>query len=224
MKEAVIVLLLITGLPAFLYGCNGPGPDTIVAQRSPLLLKGSLLFSNRLIGGQVGLGRMLSWKEKHISKHSGKQKITSKQTVLYGNMVYYDHPGLHRNWMLTAQYDMYRFNKKGFYTEFTPLLGVSRTFLPGTTYKVDDAGNVSILKLAGNWTLTGGFGLGAGKYFTNSGPLKTISLKLITQVFYPNFRFIAFKPHLELNTAWQLSKMQTHVNKRIKLKYSNGKK
>ncbi len=93
MKEAVIVLLLMASLPAFLYKCNGSEPDTIVAQRLPLLLKGSLLFSNRLVGGQAGLGRMLSWKEKHIFKHSGKQKITSKKTVLYGNVVYYDHPG-----------------------------------------------------------------------------------------------------------------------------------
>jgi hypothetical protein len=224
MKNAAFALLLMMSLPVLLYGHNGPAGDSVVVQQVPLLLKSSLLFSNRLIGGQIGLGRMLSWKEKHVFKRSGKEKIATKETVLYGNVVYYDHPGLHQNWMLTAQYDMYRFNKNGLYTEFTPLLGVSRTFLPGTTYKVDDLGNVSVSRMAGNWTLTGGFGLGIGKYFDKTGPLQTISLKLVTQVFYPNFRFIAFKPHLELNTAWQLSRIQTRVKKTLKLKYRNGTK
>ena len=44
---------------------------------------------------------------------------------------------------------MRRTKSRGFLTEFSPEVGLSRTFLGGTTYKVDDNGNVTIKKLAG---------------------------------------------------------------------------
>lgn len=199
--------------------------DTVVSMRTPVLLRPSFWFTNKLLGAQVGLGKTVALKEKHVFKRSGKEKINTKSRVLYGNLGYYDQPGLHQNALLTAEYAMTRANRRGFYTEFTPLLGVSRTFLPGTTYEVDDVGNVSIDKNAGNWTLTGGLGLGLGKSFENKPfhPLKTISARLVTQVFYPNFRFVSLKPSLQLNTTWELNRLQTLVDKKIKYRYRHEK-
>ena len=200
-------------------------PDTVISVRVPVLLRPSFWFTNKLLGAQVGLGKTIVLKEKHVFKRSGKEKISTKSRVLYGNLGYYDQPGLHQNALLTAEYVMTRTNRRGFYTEFTPLLGVSRTFLPGTAYEVDNAGAVSIDRNAGNWTLTGGFGLGLGKSFENKpfGSLETISARLVTQVFYPNFRFVSLKPSFQLNTTWELNRLQTRVDKKIKYRYRHEK-
>lgn len=199
--------------------------DTLVFVSTPVLLRPSFWFTNKLLGAQVGLGKVVVLKEKHVFKRSGKEKINTKSRALSGNLGYYNQPGLHQNALLTAEYAMTRVNRRGFYTEFTPLLGVSRTFLPGTTYKVDEVGNVSIDKNAGNWTLTGGFGLGLGKNFENKpfNSLKTISVRLVTQVFYPNFRFVSLKPSVQLNTTWELNRLQTQVKKKIKYRYPHEK-
>lgn len=195
--------------------------DTVVSVSVPALFRPSFWFTNRLLGAQLGLGKTVALKEKHVFKRSGKEKISTKSRVLSGNLGYYNQPGLHQNALLTAEYAMTRTNRRGFYTEFTPLLGVSRTFLPGTTYEVDEAGNVSIDKNAGNWTLTGGFGLGLGKSFENKpfNSLKTVSVRVVTQVFYPNFRFVSLKPSLQLNTTWELNRLQTMVEKKIIYRY-----
>lgn len=225
-----ILSLLVPGFLCFLTAqaqnsAKTTLTDTVVSVSVPVLLRPSFWFTNRLLGSQVGLGKTVGLKEKHVFKRSGMEKISVKGRVLSGNMGYYNHPGLHQNALLTAEYTMTRTNRRGFYTEFTPLLGVSRTFLPGTTYAVDDAGNVSIDKHAGNWTLVGGFGLGLGKSFENKpfNSLKTISARLVTQVFYPNFRFVSLKPSLQLNTTWELNRLQTLVDKKIKYRYRHEK-
>ncbi len=199
--------------------------DTVISIKTPVLLRPSFWFTNKLLGAQVGLGKTVVLKEKHVFKRSGKEKTNIKSRVLSGNLGYYNQPGLHQNTLLTAEYAMTRANCRGFYTEFTPLLGVSRTFLPGTTYEVDAAGNVSIDRNAGNWTLTGGFGLGLGKSFEDKpfNSLKTISARMITQVFYPNFRFVSLKPSFQLNTTWELNRLQTLVDKKIKYRYCHEK-
>ena len=200
--------------------------DTVVSVSIPALLRPSFWFTSKLLGAQVGLGKTVMLEEKHVFKRSGKEKINTKSQVLYGNLGYYNQPGLHQNALLTAEYALTRTNRRGFYTEFAPLLGVSRTFLPGTTYEVDDAGTVSIDRNAGNWTLTGGFGLGLGKSFENKPfhSLKTVSVRLVTQIFYPNFRFVSLKPSFQLNTTWELNRLQTLVDKKMKYHYRHDEK
>ena len=194
--------------------------DTVLTQQSAVSMRQSFLFSTNSIGGQMGIGKLLKQKEIHRFKKSGYEKIATKSRFLYGNIGYYYQPDFQHNWSLTADYTLSRTSKNGFYSEFSPFLGISRTFLTATTYTVGDSGNVTKKHLAGNWYLTSGFSTGLGVNFRQPkwASLKTIAAKLVVQTFYPNFRFIAIKPYFQLQTAWELPKKQTNFTKKIKFK------
>ena len=194
--------------------------DTVFTQQSAVSMRQSFLFSTNSIGGQIGIGKLLKQREIHRFKKSGVEKITTKSRFLYGNIGYYYQPDFQHNWFLTADYTLSRTSKKGFYSEFSPFLGVSRTFLTATTYTVGDNGSVTKKNLAGNWYVTSGFSTGLGVNFEKPklGYLKTIAAKLVVQTFYPNFKFIAIKPYFQLQTAWELPKKQTSFTKKIKFK------
>ena len=183
-------------------------------------MKQSLLFSTNILGWSMSVGKLLKQKETHWFKKSGLEKIRTKSRILYGTIGYFHQPKFQDNWFLTAEYAMTRRNKSGFYSEFTPFLGVSRAFLPASTYTVSDNGIVAKENLAGSWYLTGGFSTGLGKAFeANKGQLlKTLSAKFVLQSFYPNFKFVAIKPYFQLSSAWGIPKFQTHSVKTIKYK------
>jgi hypothetical protein len=200
--------------------------DTIVSAKSPILMRNSLIFSRPFLGWQSGIGKLVSQREKHILRASGHESVRTRSRFLYANVGYYNQPSLHQNWFLTAEYSMYHILKNGFYTEFTPMLGVSRTFLPNTTYEIGANNVVKQVKFAGNWYLTTGFSAGIGKSFSKPKhiPLKAINAKLVSQIFYPNFRFFALKPYFELNSIWEINKIQTVFSKNISYKYRHETK
>jgi hypothetical protein len=199
---------------------KNPPKDTSIVIETPVLMKNSVLFSPQQIGFQIGLGKVLFQKEKHFFRKSGEEIIHTKNRTLYGNLGYYYQPGLHHHWFLTAEYQFSRVRKNGFFADFTPLLGVSRTFLTEATYSVDVNNNVTKNSLAGNWYLTSGFSMGLGKTFIHNelGGLKTIFGKLTVQTFYPNFNFIALKPYFQIGTIWELNSHKTHTIKKIRVK------
>jgi hypothetical protein len=97
-----------------------------------------------------------------ILKRQEYIKSFTKGRFISGNINWYHHPYFHDNLYLTAEWVMRRTKNTGFISEFSAGPGYSRTFLGGTTYKVDDNGNISIIRLAGyNYaliTVGGGFG------------------------------------------------------------------
>ena len=194
--------------------------DTTIAQQTPVLMKHSLLFSTNVLGWRMGVGKLLKQKETHRFKQSGVEKIRTKSRALYANIAYFYQPDFQHNWSLTAEYAMSRRNKNGFYSEFTPFLGLTRTFLTATTYTVSDNGTVNKENLAGNWYLTGGFSTGLGRAFDGQKgqPLKTLSANFVLQTFYPSFRFIAIKPYFQLSSTWALPKSPTNSVKIVKYK------
>ena len=139
--------------------------DTVLTQKSAVLLKQNFLFSTNSKGWQMGIGKLLKQKEIHVLKKSGIEKVRTKSRALYGNIGYYYQPQFQHNWSLTAEYALGHAYQNGFYSEFSPFLGVSRTFLTGTTYTVGDNGTVTKDNLAGNWYVTGGFSTGLGVNF-----------------------------------------------------------
>jgi hypothetical protein len=102
---------------------------------------------------KLNAGLMVKYK-KNIS--------IARERLITGNLNWYHHPYFHDNLYLTAEWVMRRTNSNGIVSEFACGSGLSRTFLGGTTYRVSDAGEVSVVKLAGYtyalFTIGGGFG------------------------------------------------------------------
>jgi hypothetical protein len=98
-----------------------------------------------------------------VVSESGKTvRCFAKDRFISGNLNWYHHPGFHDNLYLTAEWVMRRTYYNGCIAEFSAGAGYSRTFLSGTTYIVNDQGDISVIKLAGfNYalmTIGGGFG------------------------------------------------------------------
>jgi hypothetical protein len=83
-----------------------------------------------------------------------KQRSWGTKTILKErywtlNVGFYHHPGFHDNLYFLAERQFRRQYNSGFFTEFSPGLGFSRTFLGGATYTLADDGTVSKKSLAG---------------------------------------------------------------------------
>ena len=91
----------------------------------------------------------------------------------------------------------------GFFTEFSPEIGYSRTFLGATTYKVNDNGDITIEKLAGyNYALiTFGGGLGYDFSMKKALPFSAIAKMNIISMF-PYNSTIYFRPVLEIGIRY----------------------
>lgn len=137
-------------------------------------------------------------------KKSGKQKLIFKDRFLTTNLGWYHHPTFHDNIYLTAGYTLRRTNKKGFFTEFSPEIGYSRTFLGGTTYQVDESGNVFIKKMAGNHyaliSIGGGFGYDFS--ITKSKPI-SIYYKINMLTMFPYNSTVYLRPTMELGVIFK---------------------
>ncbi len=137
-------------------------------------------------------------------KKSGKQKLIFKDQFLTTNLGWYHHPTFHDNIYLTAGYTLRRTNKKGFFTEFSPEIGYSRTFLGGTAYQVDESGNVFIKKMAGNnyalISIGGGFG-----YDFSIAKSKPISIyyKINMLTMFPYNSTVYLRPTMELGVIFK---------------------
>ena len=137
-KFSLTVLLLTVVLYCFAQSDN-PGRFS-----GSLNLKSS--FNSSLIypGARSGIEYLVKAINVATIKKSGKKRDFEKERFISANLGWYHHPNFHDNIYLTAGWTMRRTKSTGFFTEFSPEIGVSRTFLGGTTYKVDNNGNVSL--------------------------------------------------------------------------------
>ena len=113
-------------------------------------------------GMSIGIYYQFQHTNVEVSETGKLTRCFTKERFVSGNLNWYHHSGFHDNLYLTAEWVMRRTNNKGIISEFSAGPGFSRTFLSGTTYIVDDQGNISVIKLAGfNYaliTVGGGFG------------------------------------------------------------------
>jgi hypothetical protein len=199
---------------------NIPTKDTSFTQTTPILLNMSALITTRVKGFRVGFEQLLSQKEVQKLRQSGKVKTLKIDRLLALDLGYYYQSGLHHNWFLTAAYKLKRTGTHGFYTEFSPLIGLSRTFLTEETYTVDANGVATVKTLAGNWYVASGFNLGLGQNFSEQKNfiLKDLHASLFFQILYPNFGSIAIKPFMQIGTSVRLEKIQRLSKKIIRYK------
>lgn len=224
--KAIITLLVFSVFGGNQLGFAQSSPqnalqkDTTYWVTTPTIAKLSTLVSTRSTGFQVSVEKYFFQKEINKMRKSGKMKTIHKDRFLSIDLGYYYQSGLHHNWFLTGSYNLKRTNKSGFYTEFSPFIGVSRTFISDETYKVNSTGGVELSRLAGDWFLTSGFGYGFGKTFDTQKKfiLKDVYAKFFLQYMYPNFGFIGLKPSIQLGTSFNLDKVQQRSKKIIKFK------
>ena len=99
---------------------------------------------------------------------------------------------------------MRRTKSNGFLTEFSPEVGLSRTFLGGTTYQVDDNGNVSIKKYAGYYyaLVSVGGGIGYDFSITKRKPFSVFS-KFNVLMMFPYNSTIYLRPVMEIGLIYK---------------------
>jgi hypothetical protein len=171
----------------------------------PLLKRQSynfkLSYNSSIIytGMSIGTEFFLQNKDIQVLRKSGKTRTFTRSRLISGNVNWYHHPEFHDNLYFTAEYVMRRTNSLGLIKEFTFGPGFSRTFLGGTTYKVNNSGEVSIVRNAGyNYALiTIGGGIGVDLSVKYDLPLIAIAnLNMISM--FPYNSTIYFRPVLEL--------------------------
>jgi hypothetical protein len=126
-----------------------------------------------------------------------------KNRFIAGNLNWYHQPDFHDNLYLTVEWVMRRTRSGGFISEFSFGPGFSRTFLAGTTYTVNDIGDISIIKNAGyNYALiTFGGGFGYDFSMKSKVPLSIFSKMNILSMF-PYNSTLYFRPVLELGIRY----------------------
>ncbi|MFN8347776.1 MAG: hypothetical protein U0X91_22415 [Spirosomataceae bacterium] len=191
--------------------------DTAFTTKAPVTYSFSLLLPIRSIGVQAGIASLL--KQNEIYKHasSKKPKIIRKERWLSIDLGFYSQKELHNSLFLTGSYRLRRVNPYGYYRQFSPFLGISQTFLNEESYSVTADNEVVLHKIAGNFYLTGGFGLSFGKVFTKSKApfIRDIHAGLLMQSYYPNFRFLALHPAFQLGLEAGFPAFSRNFKKKI---------
>lgn len=131
-------------------------------------------------------------------------KAISKDRFVSVLSGWYHHQDFHDNLYLTAEWTMRSTCKGGFFTDFNIGTGYSRTFLGGTTYKVDNNGTVSIIKSAGyNYALIiAGGSLGFDLSKKERIPFSVFS-KFDILTMFPYNSTVYFRPAIELGLIYK---------------------
>lgn len=178
-----------------------------------------LAYNSSLIYPGVSMGMEFPFNHVNVQvlKNQKIVRYYTKGRFISGNLNWYHHPDFHDNLYLTAEWVMRRTRYKGFITEFSIGPGYSRTFLGGTTYRVDDNGNISVIKRAGyNYALiTIGGGFGYDFSMKKQLPFSAVAkMNIITM--FPYNSTIYFRPVLELGIrympGWVRSKASKESN------------
>jgi hypothetical protein len=180
--------------------------QTIYAQNTAGLpetgLKASYLGSIIYPGFKLGIEKPYKVIQVEKTKSWGTKTIL-KERYWTLNLGYYHHPTFHDNLYLLAEWQMRRQKSNGWFFEFAPGLGYSRTFLAGTTYAVSDNGEVSKKTAAGYnyamFSIAGGFGYDFSK--KKDLPIKAF-FKPSLFVMAPYNSFIYARPTVELGIVF----------------------
>jgi hypothetical protein len=164
-------------------------------------IKGAYMGSIIYPGFKVGIERPY----KHIEKMKKNGKVITKDRLLSLNLGFYHHPTFHDNLYLLLERTRRRTTPKGFFVETSPGIGISRTFLGGTTYNVSDAGEVS-KKTAAGYTyamvsLAGSLGYDFSKKSDNRP--YAVYLKPSLFLMFPYNSFLYARPTVELGVIYK---------------------
>lgn len=197
------LFLVIVFFPFSIF-CYSQNLDSVSIDKISSNLK--ISYNSSLIFPGIRFGIESIIRTAHVIKQnkSSQNQDFVKDWLLSVNLSWYHHPDFHDNIYLTAGWTMRRTKSKGFLTEFSPETGISRTFLGGTTYKVDNNGNITIEKHAGYYyaflSVGGGFGYDFSK--TKSKPFLAFG-KLNVLMMFPYNNTIYLRPALEIGIIYK---------------------
>jgi hypothetical protein len=162
----------------------------------------------------TGVEYSLNHINERVLKNQKPGRDYKKERFISGNINWYHHPDFHDNLYLTAEWVMRRTRFTGFISEFSVGPGFSRTFLGGTTYKVDDAGNISVIRLAGYdyalITIGGGFGYDFS--MKKQLPFSAVAKMNLISMF-PYNSTIYFRPVMEIGIRYTPGRHKNKVSK-----------
>jgi len=128
-----------------------------------------------------------------------REKSYRKEKCLNISLSMYYHKGFHTNVFLLAERQWRRIGLSGWFTEFAPGIGISRTFLSGITYRVSEAGVVSQKPLAGFTYAVISIASGLGYDLTRSWnkPVRLYA-RISMLIFAPYNSYFYARPTLEI--------------------------
>jgi hypothetical protein len=205
---------------AFSTVCFSQSVDSVsIARKSSNL---TLSYNSSLIYPGVRAGVEFPVNTIYLTKikRSGKKSEYVKDRFVTANLSWYHHPEFHDNLYLTMGWTMRRTKSNGFLTEFSPEVGLSRTFLGGMTYQVDKNGNVIREKLAGYKYALVSVGGGIGYDFSKikQKPIIIFSKANLLMMF-PYNSTIYLRPAVEIGLIYKpvnflsLKVKSKHINK-----------
>jgi len=199
--QGYLLTLIISCSSAF---CFSQDVDSVRIEKKSSNLTLSYISSLIYPGSRFGVEFPVNTIYITKTGKSGKEKDFTKDRFVTTNMSWYHHPAFHDNIYFSAGWTMRRTKQRGFLTEFSPEVGVSRTFLGGTTYQVDNNGNVSIKKCAGYYYALVSVGGGIGYDFskTKQKPFLIFS-KLNVLMMFPYNSTIYLRPVMEIGLIYK---------------------
>ncbi len=79
----LLLYIVITGwFPARTMAQHHAESDTVVRVAEPVFIQVTSFVPLQQWGGQVTIGRIVSETEKHIIRHSGREKVISKDRIV----------------------------------------------------------------------------------------------------------------------------------------------
>jgi hypothetical protein len=194
-RYRLLLLLIVSFNPGYSQ------PDTTSCNRISTNIKVSYNSSLIYPGARLGLESPLSRKFVTRSLNSGKEKSLIKEQFLTSMVSFYHHPGFHDNLYITAGWLKRRTKPKGFFNEFSPEIGYSRTFLGGATYTVSNSGEISKKKLAGYSYALISVGEGIGYDFKTKPFLVFSKINLLCM--FPYNSTLYLRPAMEIGLIYK---------------------
>lgn len=169
-------------------------------------------------GLKVGADYKIIDKQIEKSKRNGRVKVVHKNRFITANVGFYYHKDYNTNLFLHGGYQLQRMMSSGWFKTLEPQLGVSRTFIDATVYKVKDSGEVTKKRGAGHFYVAPAISFGLGKDFSVKNENKPFSiftkLTLFTNMPYNNFIYVRLLG--EVGVSYHMNKVIAH---NVKLKY-----
>jgi hypothetical protein len=142
---------------------------------------------------------------RHIEKTKRSGKVIQKDRFLSYNLGFYHHTTFHDNLYVLVERTRRRTAPSGFFMETSPGIGISRTFLGGTTYNVSDAGEVTKKNAAGYTYAMLSFAAGIGYDFSKKSDSRPFAMYLKPSIFIlaPFNSFVYARPTVELGLIYK---------------------
>ncbi len=192
----VLFLCLIWGLCAY---AQSPEPVVSLPQTG---IKVAFLATPRYPGFDLGIERPYLVTQLEKTRHQESRYI-SKTRYLSANLGYYHHPTYHDLFFLRLEHQYRRQGSGGWFTEWAPGVGFSRSFLGGETYSVSDGGQITRKTLAGfNYALVSLSGGGGYRFAKERANPVLIYAKTSVLCLFPSNSNFYLRPVVSLGVVF----------------------